>query len=319
MSFPFLDVAIGLILVYLGASLFVTVANEAVAQWLDLRGKALARSLARLFETGQLRLAAAEHPMLKPLLSTLDGAAGATYVDANTLARALIGAAAPGGGAAAPTVGSVAAAAGLLPDSGIRSALLSFAATAGGDINKLVADLGHWIEESLTTLGESYKRMAQRNSLAVALGLAVFLNIDMIAITKALYQNPALREAMVREAAALVEKADSEALNKCLTLDAAARQADEKCRILFSLAEGLQSKSGTLGQLPIGWGSTTATAKEAVMTDDGRLNRAWIWAAISAVAGWVLSALAISLGAPFWFELLNRLVNLRYGRAKPAR
>ena len=33
--------------------------------------------------------------------------------------------------------------------------------------------------------------------------------------------------------------------------------------------------------------------------------------------GWLLTALAISIGAPFWFDLLNRLVNVRHGVRRP--
>jgi hypothetical protein len=35
------------------------------------------------------------------------------------------------------------------------------------------------------------------------------------------------------------------------------------------------------------------------------------------VIGWLITALALSLGAPFWFQLLNRLVDLRGAGAKP--
>jgi len=36
------------------------------------------------------------------------------------------------------------------------------------------------------------------------------------------------------------------------------------------------------------------------------------------LAGWLLTALAISLGAPFWFDLLNRVVKLRQAGTKPS-
>ncbi len=36
-------------------------------------------------------------------------------------------------------------------------------------------------------------------------------------------------------------------------------------------------------------------------------------------AGWLLMAIAVSLGAPFWFDLLNKLVNLRMAGVKPER
>ncbi len=35
------------------------------------------------------------------------------------------------------------------------------------------------------------------------------------------------------------------------------------------------------------------------------------------IAGWLLTALAISLGAPFWFDILNKVVQLRSSVAKP--
>jgi hypothetical protein len=38
---------------------------------------------------------------------------------------------------------------------------------------------------------------------------------------------------------------------------------------------------------------------------------------ITKFAGWVLTALAVTLGAPFWFDLLNRLVNLRSSGRRP--
>jgi hypothetical protein len=33
--------------------------------------------------------------------------------------------------------------------------------------------------------------------------------------------------------------------------------------------------------------------------------------------GWLVTAMAASLGAPFWFDILNKLVNLRVGGKPP--
>jgi hypothetical protein len=35
------------------------------------------------------------------------------------------------------------------------------------------------------------------------------------------------------------------------------------------------------------------------------------------ILGWVITALAASLGAPFWFDLLNRFVNVRASGKAP--
>ena len=36
------------------------------------------------------------------------------------------------------------------------------------------------------------------------------------------------------------------------------------------------------------------------------------------VIGWLITGLAVALGAPFWFDLLNKLVNLRGAGPRPA-
>ena len=36
------------------------------------------------------------------------------------------------------------------------------------------------------------------------------------------------------------------------------------------------------------------------------------------ILGWTLTMIAVSLGAPFWFDILNKLVNIRNAGNKPA-
>jgi hypothetical protein len=38
---------------------------------------------------------------------------------------------------------------------------------------------------------------------------------------------------------------------------------------------------------------------------------------LKSLAGWFITALALSLGAPFWFDLLNKLMKLRGSVATP--
>jgi hypothetical protein len=65
-------------------------------------------------------------------------------------------------------------------------------------------------------------------------------------------------------------------------------------------------RNKSLGMLPIGWSSAEIPPNGA---------SSWLW--LTKVAGWLLTALALSLGAPFWFDLLNKLVNIRHGMTKP--
>ena len=40
---------------------------------------------------------------------------------------------------------------------------------------------------------------------------------------------------------------------------------------------------------------------------------------IKKFAGWFMTGLALSLGAPFWFDLLSKFVNIRGAGVKPER
>src|SRR5262249_40537927 len=81
-----------------------------------------------------------------------------------------------------------------------------------------------------------------------------------------------------------------------------AHTANDQC------AQQLITKSYAATSLPIGW------------TDDAKAQFyapgcAWLLF----IAGWFLTALAASLGAPFWFDLLNKTLSLntRLTGAKP--
>lgn len=48
-------------------------------------------------------------------------------------------------------------------------------------------------------------------------------------------------------------------------------------------------------------------------------DRGWNWShLLTALFGWLITALAASLGAPFWFETLQRFVNIRGNGPSPA-
>src|SRR5574339_1227771 len=63
----FIDVAIGLTLLYLGTSLFVTIINEFLAQMLSLRSRQLQTSLKKLFSQEGLKGVIADYQKLIPV------------------------------------------------------------------------------------------------------------------------------------------------------------------------------------------------------------------------------------------------------------
>jgi hypothetical protein len=65
----------------------------------------------------------------------------------------------------------------------------------------------------------------------------------------------------------------------------------------------------TLG-LPIGWDKSKG--------DPARASFSSVGAGVRTVGGWLLTFIALSLGAPFWFGLLGKLSSLRSSGGPPA-
>ncbi len=299
------DVAIGLSLVYLGASLFVTVINEYVAQLLNLRGKQLCHSLKTLITDGQVRAILSQSPALQPFFAARTGRLP-SYVDPNILGHLLVGGLAIGS-TAGSTVQRASHTISALPASELKAQLQALVATTGSTTESLVTAVSDWADRSLTALGGSYKRYLQTISFWIGLGVAVGLNIDTVALTAQLYRDKDAREAAVTLAAQITEKTDRETFDKCLQRTAPQRKEDSACAALAGLVDAVLGRNESLGLLPIGWADRPAPQPPPAA--------AWLWC--SRIVGWLLTALAVSLGAPFWFDLLNKLVNVRHGMSKP--
>jgi len=129
-----------------------------------------------------------------------------------------------------------------------------------------------------------YKRWTQLWQLIIGLVLAVALNINIVTIGLTLWNDIPLRSAIVAEAEKLAQESESSPrLDRTRDLLKATR-------------------------LPLGW-------------PDGVpfIQRSFDWKTFdgSLLAGWLLTAIGASFGAPFWFDLLNRFVKLRSGGPRP--
>jgi len=299
------DVAIGLSLVYLGVSLYVTIVNEIIAQKLQLRGKQLAADLTKLIDDSNSKEMLAANPALAPFLKS-DGKLG-SFVDPEVVARLLIGAARAGQTTVA-TMADIVTAIDALPPSGLKTQLQALAKAGSDDVEQFIGTVGHWIDQSLTMMGEVYKQRIKAISFGIGLAAAVVFNIDSLSIATHLYQDKEARRAIVAVAEQFTDTTSKQAFDTCIALDAEARAKNESCKPIRGLVGAVSNGNETFGELPIFW-STGDTWRNFVpfMAADG--NWGWIihW------VGWLITALAVSLGAPFWFDLLNKLVNIRRG------
>ena len=117
------------------------------------------------------------------------------------------------------------------------------------------------------------------------------INVDTINLTSRLWQNPALRQQITLAADKYIAETESKA-GKVMSKD---------------IKEALNNFNARLSEvkemnIPIGW-STAKLPK----------GNEWVWKII----GLVLTTLAVSLGAPFWFDLLNKVTRLRVSGEVP--
>lgn len=302
------DVAIGLTLVYLGASLFVTIISEYIAQLLTWRAKQLSKDLKTIIDDPKLITTLANHPALSPFFTT--GATGSSYVDTKMLAQQIVGGVRTTITATA-TMQDVIASINSMNGSKIKNHLLALSQTTSDKVDEFVQTISSWFDSSLTMMGERYKKRIRHVSFGIGLLIAVAFNLDTINITKHLYRDKETREAMALLASDFVQNTSKDSLDRCSKLTIDKLKSDTGCKSVSTLLENVQHQDGeAFSKLPIGWPlSDTWTYSEFGKLLKDKNMTAWI--------GWFLTALATSLGASFWFDLLNRLVNIRHGMKRP--
>ena len=227
------------------------------------------------------------HPLLTGTPSSLP-----SYVPARNFAAALLGVLKDG--SANPAFDQARAMIGKLPDGDLKTTLQSFISAGANDIDKLRTRIEDWFDDSMERLSGIYKRFSQWMMLVLGLLVAVCMNIDSVHMVRTLWNEPALSHAIADGASEAVK--NSQIFN-CLTTPAAGgATTTTPCKTPdFSSIRAVIDQQ----QLPIGWAGITFDF--------------WV------LVGWLLSALAISLGAQFWFGLLTQLISLRAAGDKPQR
>ena len=182
----------------------------------------------------------------------------------------------------------------------LRKLLLSVIDTAGGDIDKTRKLLEEWYDGTMDRVSGWYKRRTGYVLAAIGISAAIAFNVDAIAVAKGLIRDKALRAAVVEQAETIVTPAGQTALQgKSL------EQLDLDFKSIgFPIGWTLQD--GRPYPSPQSCKLTPAGGGEPVLSCDNRSL-----GILQAIPGWLITALAIMLGAPFWFDVLNKLMVIR--------
>ncbi|HVE81675.1 MAG TPA: hypothetical protein VND93_02460 [Myxococcales bacterium] len=194
-----------------------------------------------------------------------------------------------------------------LPESPLRITLTSLFTRAEDHVSGALASIEKWFDDGMDQVTGWYKRRSQLTIFLIGLATAVAFDLDAITITRALATDAALRTAVVAEAqeytkAAAAKPQDQDAAK-------ALKEAEEELKRL-GLPVGWTADELKHYGLPEGW--STGTARPHKETSD-KSERSLLALWILKVLGFLITALATSLGAPFWFDLLKRVMMVRAG------
>lgn len=314
MSFETLDVVLGLIAVYVFLSLICTTVKELIAQFFGTRAETLLAGLRNLLddaynvdwsswwwswiggiegkvdaaelEDDSLTKKLYEHPLIKGLS---EGSGKPSYIPPETFATALLDVIDPVADDESRTLDSVRESVKALPEGlALRAALLCLINDAGEDLDRFRAQLRTWYDESMDRVGGWYRKHTQRAVVVIAAVITVAANADTLYIVEQLSSSEALREAAVQQARVLAETGPPPMAD---SLEALARQT-----------RAYLDSYGTMG-IPVGWEAATLPSGVG-----GWVNK---------VIGLLLTTLAISLGAPFWFDVLKKISTIRTAGRSP--
>jgi hypothetical protein len=155
--------------------------------------------------------------------------------------------------------------------------------------------------------------------------LAVAANASTIDVARSLWQDPATRQVVVEAASGVVgsdrsavcQSEQDTAGTSATTTTTTTTTAPTTPPAVNCQIESIADTVDTLKELglPIGW-TAEARAKFAPWYNPFSWNATGPQTA-SAILGWLVTALLVMLGAPFWFDLLTKLASLRSTGARP--
>ncbi|MBL1215417.1 MAG: hypothetical protein HND52_18770 [Ignavibacteriae bacterium] len=296
-----LEIAIGLIFIYMLLSLFASTINEIIAKLFSLRGRNLRKAIHFMFDEEDTQFQIQRFfndPLIKklsarPILDKLGIKSPTDYLPKNTFSKILTKAIFKSNEDNIPIETLEKHIDEMFPQKGDSNRILKrLVRDSAGNIEKLKNNLENWYDDIMDVATEWYKSKVRVILFFIGFAFCILFNADTIKIVNSLSVNPEVRKALVSQA---------EELSKNYVEADTSKTLDELKVEMQNLNMQISDASSLLG---LGW------SFESGMSFWGKLgfifqnipNRIW---------GWIITSLAISLGASFWFNFLQRVINLK--------
>ena len=186
-------------------------------------------------------------------------------------------------------------------------------------------NLESWFNDAMDRLSGTYKRRAQSIAFIIGLILALILNIDSINVSTSLWREPILRQAILAEAQHYTASADSQGVTSTdplVNIPALETQLQGLKIPLGWTISPINTSGGQCSLLPIKegqvWGIPSTDGRglpicKGIINLPTDLN-GWL----VKILGLLIAGLAAAQGAPFWFDILKKFINIRGTGTNPA-
>lgn len=319
-----LEVVIGLVFIFLLYSLLATILQEIIGTWLALRGRVLRKAIERMLNDGYVRergknararlsdffFGKAEefpnsmadkfyhHPSVKYLSKR---SRYPSYISAENYAETIFNMIREKGSGQTDMekIGfAIRFNSPCFEDQTLKQ-LKDIYTASQDDVTIFKQKLMGWFNETMDRATGWYKRKVKMILFIIGFVIAVAFNVDCIRIVKILSKDKTARTQLVQlgiaasdSTSAIGKLAKQEKINTHDTAYYEVRKAIDESQQLIG---GGWKKDANLG---------------TVLLQAINITQTPFW-------GFLLTALAISLGAKFWFDLLNKLVAIRNAGVKP--
>ena len=202
-----------------------------------------------------------------------------------------------------------------LPHSDLKILLEGFLKNSGNDIVKMSSAIETWYNEYMNRASGWYKMIVQKKMFLFSVVIAIVFNMDFFRVSTSLLSDRELTKEIVKAA----EKYKPDSKDKNLlppdTGKVTGNNALNMDSVMAKIQQDLAKEKELLNQLyeinaPIGWEKENP---KHLLFWDWVLNINWL----VKILGFLITALALSFGAPFWFDLLSKLINIRKAGLKP--
>ncbi|NEQ98299.1 MAG: hypothetical protein F6K30_16535 [Cyanothece sp. SIO2G6] len=177
------------------------------------------------------------------------------------------------------------------------------------EFQQFETSLAQWFDQSMARASGVYKRNAKGIAFIVGFLVAVVSNTDTVYIVTRLSTDSILRNTIV-QAANQVEQGQFRPSQSSANVEAPEAEDSNSTDLITDTAEQIQDVRDAVRlamedlPLPIGW-------TPEIVKQQQRQASGWSFPILRRLIGWIVTGIALSMGASFWYSLISKLIQIR--------